>query len=127
MPYAPQQNGKGERSNRVVVEMALAMRQTADMGERFWSDAVKTTACIRNRFPSKVLAGKTTIEVLTGRAPVLNKPRVLGCDAEVLSKAQRQKLDAKTARGVFIGVPRNMTVTLNGDLPVVTQPDISSE
>ncbi|KAE9252683.1 hypothetical protein PF004_g1857 [Phytophthora fragariae] len=107
MPYAPQQNGKVERSNRVVVEMALAMRQTADMGERFWSDAAKTTAYIRNRFPSKVLAGKTPIEVLTGRAPALNKPGVLGCDAEVLSKAQRQKLDAKTARGVFIGYEKS--------------------
>ncbi|GMF48612.1 unnamed protein product [Phytophthora fragariaefolia] len=108
MPYAPQQNGKVERSNRVVVEMARAMLQASGMGKRFWSDTVKTTAYIRNRCPSKVLAGKTPIEELTERTPALNKLRVFGCDAEVLlPKALRQKLDAKTARGVFIGYEKS--------------------
>ncbi|OWZ19834.1 hypothetical protein PHMEG_0005846 [Phytophthora megakarya] len=75
-----------------------------------------------------VLAGKTSMEVLTGHTPVLNKLRVVGSDAEVLlAKSQRQKLDAKTAKGVFIGVPKRMIMTLDGDLPASPQEEVASD
>ncbi|GMF35039.1 unnamed protein product [Phytophthora fragariaefolia] len=107
-PHTPQQDGKVQRSDRVVVEMARTMLQASGMGKRFWSDAVLAAAYIRKRCPTKVLGGKTPIEVVTGRTPVLHKLREFGCDAEVLlPKSQRHKLDAKTVKAIFIGYEKS--------------------
>ncbi|GMF38710.1 unnamed protein product [Phytophthora fragariaefolia] len=107
-PHTPQQNGKVERSNRVVVEMARTMLKAAGMRKRFWSDAVLAAVYIQNRCPTKVLGGKTPTEVVTGRTPVLHKLRVFGCDSEVLlPKSQRHKLDAKTVKAIFIGYEKS--------------------
>ncbi|KAE9035822.1 hypothetical protein PR002_g7374 [Phytophthora rubi] len=103
-PYTPHQNGKVERSNLVVVEMARSLLQSSGMSNRFWGDAVLTAAYMRNRCPTKALRGKTPIEALTGSPPALSKLRAFGCEAQVwVPAATCRKLDAKTQTGVLLG------------------------
>lgn len=83
-PYALEQNGKVERSNRVVLEMVRTMVRSSRMSTRFWSDAVLAAAFTRNRCPTKVLGGKTLFEAHTGSKPDLNKLHVFGCRTQVL-------------------------------------------
>lgn len=103
-PYAPQQNGKVERSNRVIVEMARSMLQTASMTHMFWSDAVVAAAYVRNRCLTVALDGLTPIEAVTGCPPVLTGMKVFGSYVHVLlPEGERNKLDSRTVRGRFIG------------------------
>ena len=41
-PYSPSQNGIAERMNRTLVEIARAMRISADLPENLWESAIRT-------------------------------------------------------------------------------------
>lgn len=102
--YTPQQNGKAERANRVIVEMARSMMIGANLPTTYWADAVVCAAYLRNRCPSKVLDGKTPMEVLLGTAADISNLRVFGCKVQALvPKEQRKKLDTKARNGIFVG------------------------
>jgi len=55
VPGCPEQNGKAERVNRTVSEMARYMLLHAGLPLRFWAQAVSTACNIRNRCPSKAI------------------------------------------------------------------------
>jgi len=57
-PYTPQQNGKAERKNRYLVEMARCMLIGADMNNKYWGEAITTANYLQNRLPYKT--SKTT-------------------------------------------------------------------
>jgi hypothetical protein len=68
-------------------------------------EALKTTAHILNRVPSKSVP-KTPFELWNGRKPSLNYLKVWGCPAEAkLFDPQQKKLDSKTISCHFIGYP----------------------
>jgi hypothetical protein len=67
--------------------------------------ALKTTAHILNRVPSKSVP-KTPFELWNGRKPSLNYLKVWGCPAEAkLFDPQQKKLDSKMINCHFIGYP----------------------
>ncbi|KAI5333630.1 hypothetical protein L3X38_023762 [Prunus dulcis] len=104
MAYTPQQNGVVERKNRTVVEMAKAMLQEKDLPYYLWAEAVHTALYILNRCPTKALKHKTPFEAYSTRKPGVAHFKVFGSVCFVHKSAEgRQKLDAKSTKGVFVG------------------------
>ncbi|KAM1470398.1 hypothetical protein ACFX11_041122 [Malus domestica] len=104
MAYTPQQNGVVERKNRTVVEMAKAMLHDKSMPYFLWAEAVHTAVYILNRSPTKALNNLTPFEAYSGRKPGVGHLKVFGsvCYVHIPSEI-RQKLDAKSVKGVFVG------------------------
>lgn len=109
VPYTPEQNGVSERKNRTLVEMARAMLEDSEADRRFWGAAIQTAAYLTNRSPSRALDPKVTpFEIWEGRKPNVEKFRAFGVDVHVhIPKEHRQKLDAKSWKGVFVGYSPN--------------------
>ncbi|KAL0642233.1 hypothetical protein Bca4012_102511 [Brassica carinata] len=103
-PYTPQQNGVAERKNRHLMEVARSMMFHANVPKRFWSDAVQTACYLINRVPTKILKNLSPFEVLNKSKPVIDHLRVFGCVCYVMVPGeQRNKLDAKSTKAMFIG------------------------
>jgi hypothetical protein len=67
-----------------------------------WGEALKTTAYILNRVPTKT-ANKTPYKLWNGRKPSLQYFRILGCPSEARCyRPQEKKLDEKTVSCYFI-------------------------
>jgi transposase InsO family protein len=106
-PYTPQQNGVAERKNRHLMEVERSMMFHTNVTKKFWGDAVMTACYLINRTPTKVLQDVSTFEVLNKTKPSLDHLRVFGCVCFVLvSGDQRNKLDTKSTRCMFIGYSR---------------------
>jgi hypothetical protein len=80
-PGEPQQNGVAERRNRTLMDMVRSMLSYSSLPVGLWMEALKTTAHILNRVPSKSVP-KPPYELWTGRKPFLKYLRVWGCAAE---------------------------------------------
>ncbi|KAG7536932.1 Integrase catalytic core [Arabidopsis suecica] len=103
-PYTPQQNGVAERKNRHLMEVARSMMFHTSVPRRYWGDAVMTACYLINRTPTKVLGDLSPFEVLNNTRPSIDHLRVFGCVCFVLVPGeQRNKLDAKSTRCMFLG------------------------
>eukprot|EP01018_Ginkgo_biloba_P009047 Gb_06425 [translate_table: standard] len=51
----PQQNGVVERKNRTVMEMAICIRNSKNLVEEFWAEAINTSVYLLNRSPTKAV------------------------------------------------------------------------
>jgi hypothetical protein len=88
-PYSPQQNGRAERLNRVLLDRVRAMLADSGLSDMYWPFAVKYANYIRNRSPYAA-TGKTPFEGMFGKKPDLSNIRVFGCETYVvLPKQQR--------------------------------------
>jgi hypothetical protein len=104
-PHSPQQNGKAERLNRVLVERARAMLAESGLPLKYWYIAVQYGNEVRNRSPYAPL-GITPYEAFFGRKPDVSGLRVWGCRVFylVVPKAARGNKFAPVAlRGWFMG------------------------
>jgi transposase InsO family protein len=102
-PYSPQQNGRAERKNRYLTEMARCMLYDADMPNQFWGEAVLCANYVQNRVASRSIP-MTPYEMFFGRKPNLSCIRTFGQYAYVcVHKQQRLKLDEKSRKLRFIG------------------------
>lgn len=68
-PYCPEQNGRAERQNHTIGEMARSMLVAASLSRTLWGEAVRTAAHIRNRVPLEQLSGITPYEAWSGIKP----------------------------------------------------------
>lgn len=57
--YTPQQNGLAERKNRQINEIIRASLVGMNMPKFYWGEAVKSSAYLINRTPSRVIAFQT--------------------------------------------------------------------
>jgi Reverse transcriptase (RNA-dependent DNA polymerase)/gag-polypeptide of LTR copia-type/Integrase core domain/GAG-pre-integrase domain/Zinc knuckle len=107
IPYTPEQNGRAERLNRTLLEMARTMLLGAGDGisHSYWGEALDTAAYIRNRCPSQgVKSGKTPFEEFWGRKPDISHLRKWGCLVSYLKNPKPQgKFEAKATLGILIG------------------------
>jgi len=54
-PYTPQHNGRAERRNISILDMARCMLKQRSMPNSLWGEAVITAAYVLNRCPTKTL------------------------------------------------------------------------
>ena len=79
------------------------MLQDAKLSYNLWAEAVSTANYIRNRSPVHGVH-KTPTEIFFGRKPDISGMKTFGATAFVhVPKSQRQKLDAVSKKGVFVG------------------------
>lgn len=103
-PYVPQQNGRAERKNRTVIEIARSMLTAEDLPLELWGEATRTAGHIRNRIPLDRLNDKTPYEVWTGCKPNVEHLRVYGSRAfMLLDESKRTKMDKKCREIVLVG------------------------
>ncbi|KAG7536926.1 Ribonuclease H-like superfamily [Arabidopsis suecica] len=86
------------------MEVARSMMFHTSVPRRYWGDAVMTACYLINRTPTKVLGDLSPFEVLNNTRPSIDHLRVFGCVCFVLVPGeQRNKLDAKSTRCMFLG------------------------
>jgi transposase InsO family protein len=102
-PYCPEQNGRAERQNRTIVEMARTILAGAELPQGLWGEAVHTAAHICNRIPLNRLNGKTPIESWTGTKPNVSYLRIIGSKAFTLINEKRSKFEKKSQELVLVG------------------------
>ena len=59
-PHTPHQNGKAERTNRTVCELAVALMLDAHTPAYLWTYAIKYAVYVLNRFVNKALLLRST-------------------------------------------------------------------
>jgi len=115
--YAHEQNGKAERMNRTISDMAWTMMIETCLPETMWAEAFRTACYIRNHMisrssrlisqPSQKLNTPTTPhEAFLGKKPNLEHIRPFGCLAYVTRPHEvRQRLVTQTAayKAILLG------------------------
>jgi transposase InsO family protein len=85
-PYTPQQNGIGERKNRILLDMARTMLDEYKTSDRFWAEAINTACYSVNRLYLHRILKKTSYELLIGKKPNVSYFRVFGSKCFFLIK-----------------------------------------
>nr|GEW99295.1 retrovirus-related Pol polyprotein from transposon TNT 1-94 [Tanacetum cinerariifolium] len=107
-PCTPQSNGVVERKNRTLQKMSRTMLNEQSLPQKFWCNAVDTSAYILNRILIKSILGKTHYELLRGRKPTLDYFRVFESKCFILNtKDYLTKFDPKSYECVFLGYSQN--------------------
>ena len=106
--YSPESNGRAERLNRTLIDMARSMmiRLNGNMTERLWGEAINTANYIRNRVVTRSSREqKTPYEIIFGKRPDVSNLRIFGCAAYVHIPKQKLagKFAARAEEGILVG------------------------
>ena len=109
-PYSPESNGKAERLNRTLIDMARTMLMGAKnlpLHPKLWAEAVHTANYIRNRLFTAASndPSKTPYEIIMGKKPNLSHIRKFGAKAYVhIPKTKREtKFEQRADVGYCVG------------------------
>lgn len=84
--YSPAQNGIAERLNRTLVEHARAMMFDQNVPRHLWPEAVAYACYLKNRSPTRALAGMTPYEAFSGKKPDISALQQFGRPCWVLNQ-----------------------------------------
>lgn len=102
--YCPEQNGRVERQNRTIVEMARTLLAAAELPLSLWGEASNTAALIRNLLPLDRLDGHTPWEAWYGERPDISFLRIFGSKAYALIEGRpRHKFAQKSEKLILVG------------------------
>jgi hypothetical protein len=114
-PYAHEQNGKAERGNRTLRDMASSILIESGLLEGFWAEAFRAATYTRNRCPSNrspapgsddSQTSRTSYELFYNRAPEYEHLRPFGCAVYVTTPREKRVKTLSQHRawkGIFIG------------------------
>jgi transposase InsO family protein len=100
--YTPQQNGKSERLNQIMFQIARTVLKYAGMPNHYWPEAALYANYVKNRIPDK--HGITPYEKSTRKCPTFLHMKVFGYKA-------------------FAFIPSNLRKNLENKIPVVCSSD----
>lgn len=100
----PQQNGRVERKNRHILNVARALRFQANLPIQFWGECILTASFLINRTTSKLLLGKTPYEIMFGKQLNYDYFRRFGylCYAHH-SRRDNDKFGERSRKCIFVG------------------------
>ena len=103
--HAPESNGKVERANRTIVELATSLLIASTMPKSLWADASATVVHVMNRVRNVRGMNKSPEELWTGAKPKVAHLRAWGCLAmvHIEDKRLQTKFNRKAVPGRFIG------------------------
>ena len=111
--YSPESNGKAERLNRTLMDMARSMLM--DLGkvsghQNLWGEAINTANFLRNRMYTSASNDptKTPYEIIMNKKPDLKFVRKFGSKSyvHVPKKKRRGKFDERATVGICVGFER---------------------
>lgn len=106
-PHTPEQNGRSERDNRILVESARSMLHAKKLPVRLRTEAMNAAAYVLNRTPTSRTKGTTQYEMWIGKRPDLSHIRIFGSEVFAhVPKEQRSKWDKKSRKLIFVGYQR---------------------
>jgi len=74
----------------------------------FWAEILATSVYLLNCSPTRAVEGKIPFQALFGVKPKVGRLRVFGCATyPLIPKDERQKLDAKACKCIFLGYSTN--------------------
>ena len=104
MPDSPQQNGRAEWFQQMILNKGESMRHMAGLSSGFWSYAIRTAIHVYNVTPIAKDRFKTLKRMWSRLTPDISHLCIFGCSAYVIiNKKKRQKLDLKSREMTFIG------------------------
>ncbi|GKB97370.1 retrovirus-related pol polyprotein from transposon TNT 1-94 [Tanacetum coccineum] len=103
-PCTPEQNGVAERRNKILIEAARTMLNSAKLPKQFWGEAVNTACYIQNRSIIVKRQEKTSYDVFRGRSPDISYFHVFGCPVHIHNHMDHLgNFDEKANDGFFLG------------------------
>lgn len=129
--YSSESNGRIERYNQTIGNMARALLAAAGLPKRFWHLAVEYAVYLLNRTPTAALDGKTPYEAIHKEKPDVSNLRTFGCAAYKLVRNGRTKLADKTKKMFYVGLdPKNtrtylLLETSTGHVHYVNENDVT--
>ena len=105
VPHTPQQNGRAECFNHMLLDKSEAMQQHACLLPSFWQDVIKTSLHIYNRQPMCHLNWYSPIHLWNDTKLDVSYFRTFGCRVYVFIPKDKQanKLAPKSKDMTFIG------------------------
>jgi len=108
VPGNPQQNGRAERLNGVLIQIATAMLIDSQLCRRFWEDALKTANYVHNRVPHHGNNNKIPFEVFYEKKVDNSKLHVFGCKVYYY-EVNPEKFRSNSRKGIFLGYDEDST------------------
>lgn len=103
-PYTLEQNGTTERKHQHLIETALTLLHTASLPNKFWDEAVSTSAYLINRMTTPLLRNKSPNEILFNELPNYNLLKTFGCLCYPhLRPYTSNKFTSRSEKCVFLG------------------------
>lgn len=127
-PRTPQQNGRAERSNRTIIEIARTQLASSGLPGNMWAEACMAAAYVLNRVGKSNNPTKTPYEVWYGRKPSISHIQPFGTCVHVLDKPRTgNKWAPKTIPAHLVGyterintyrcfIPKSQTVRITSDV-----------
>lgn len=128
--YVHELNGTAERYNRSLMDMGRCLLSEAKVERRFWPEAIKTAAYLKNRTLTNTFEKKTPYEIFMKRKPSVKNLKMYGSKVfvRIPEERRRSKWDKKAEFGILLGyTDTGYRVLINNRVVIARHCDIIEE